>query len=68
MTWLHVMTDTSANPVRCIRLSLAFDLIPDVGRKGEHVLFFDLEANYPGRADLETLGYSQRGERGGAGM
>ena len=48
MTWLHVMTDTSANPVRCIRLSLAFDLIPDVGRKGEHVLFFDLEANYPG--------------------
>ncbi|MEI6149129.1 MAG: hypothetical protein WCS01_08555 [bacterium] len=38
------------------RLSPAFDLIPDVGRKGEHVLFFDLGANYPGRADLETLG------------
>jgi serine/threonine-protein kinase HipA len=38
------------------RLSPAFDLIPDVGRKGEHVLCFDLGANYPGRADLENLG------------
>lgn len=38
------------------RLSPAFDLIPDVGRKGEHVLFFDLGANYPGRKNLEDLG------------
>ena len=38
------------------RLSPAFDLIPDVGRRGEHVLFFDLGANYPGRKTLEQLG------------
>ena len=40
------------------RLSPAFDLIPDVGRKGEHVLFFDLNAYYPGRKNLENLGRS----------
>ena len=38
------------------RLSPAFDLVPDVGRRGEHVLFFDLDARYPGRRSLETLG------------
>lgn len=38
------------------RLSPAFDLVPDIGRKGEHVLFFDLDASYPGRATLERLG------------
>ena len=38
------------------RLSPAFDLIPDVGQRGEHVLFFDLGAYYPGRKKLETLG------------
>jgi serine/threonine-protein kinase HipA len=38
------------------RLSPAFDLIPDVGQRGEHVLFFDLGAYYPGRIALETLG------------
>jgi serine/threonine-protein kinase HipA len=38
------------------RLSPAFDLIPDVGRNGEHVLFFDLGAYYPGRQNLEKLG------------
>lgn len=38
------------------RLSPAFDLIPDVARRGEHVLFFDLGAYYPGRKALETLG------------
>jgi serine/threonine-protein kinase HipA len=40
----------------CWRLSPAFDLIPDVGRRGEHVLFFDLEAYFPGRKNLEALG------------
>ena len=40
------------------RLSPAFDLVPDVGRRGEHVLFFDLDARYPGRRALETLGKS----------
>lgn len=38
------------------RLSPAFDLIPDVGRRGEHVLFFDHGAYYPGRSCLESLG------------
>ena len=40
------------------RLSPAFDLIPDVGRRGEHVLFFDLGAYYPGRKKVEALGKS----------
>jgi serine/threonine-protein kinase HipA len=39
------------------RLSPAFDLIPDVGQRGEHVLFFDLGAYYPGRNNLENLGH-----------
>jgi serine/threonine-protein kinase HipA len=38
------------------RLSPAFDLIPDIGRRGEHVLFFDLGAYCPGRKTLEMLG------------
>jgi serine/threonine-protein kinase HipA len=38
------------------RLSPAFDLIPDVGQRGEHILFFDLGAYFPGRKALETLG------------
>jgi serine/threonine-protein kinase HipA len=38
------------------RLSPAFDLIPDVGQRGEHVLFFDLGAYYPGRKNLVNLG------------
>jgi len=40
------------------RLSPAFDLLPDVGRNGEHVLFFDHNGYYPGRATLEKLGKS----------
>jgi serine/threonine-protein kinase HipA len=40
------------------RLSKAFDLVPDIGQRGEHVLFFDLDAVYPGRAKLERLGQS----------
>lgn len=40
------------------RLSPAFDLIPDVGRRGEHVLFFDLDARFPGRKKLVSLGES----------
>jgi serine/threonine-protein kinase HipA len=42
------------------RLSPAFDLIPDIGQRGEHVLFFDLDPVYPGRANLEKLGRSWR--------
>jgi serine/threonine-protein kinase HipA len=38
------------------RLSPAFDLIPDIGRRSEHVLFFDLGAYFPGRKKLEALG------------
>lgn len=40
------------------RLSPAFDLVPDIGQRGEHVLFFDLDPTYPGRANLEKLGRS----------
>lgn len=40
------------------RLSPAFDLLPDVGLNGEHVLFFDLGGYYPGRQTLERLGRS----------
>jgi serine/threonine-protein kinase HipA len=38
------------------RLSPAFDLVPDIGQNGEHVLFFDLDPVYPGRKNLERLG------------
>ncbi len=38
------------------RLSPSFDLVPDIGQRGEHVLFFDLDPVYPGRASLERLG------------
>jgi len=38
------------------RLSPAFDLIPNVGRNDEHVLFFDTGAYFPGRKRLEKLG------------
>jgi serine/threonine-protein kinase HipA len=40
------------------RLSKAFDLVPDIGQRGEHVLFFDLDAVYPGRANFWKLGQS----------
>lgn len=40
------------------RLSPAFDLVPNVGRNDEHVLFFDLDPVYPGRSNLERLGRS----------
>ncbi len=40
------------------RLSPAFDLVPDIGQRGEHVLFFDLDPIFPGRANLEKLGRS----------
>ena len=39
-------------------LSPAFDLIPDIGRRGEHVLFFEWDARFPGRKRLESLGES----------
>ena len=38
------------------RLSKAFDLVPDIGQRGEHVLFFDLNPVYPGRTNLIRLG------------
>ncbi len=38
------------------RLSHSFDLVPDIGQRGEHVLFFDLDPTYPGRSNLEKLG------------
>ncbi len=38
------------------RLSPAFDLVPDIGQRGEHVLFFDLDPVYPGRSNLVRLG------------
>lgn len=38
------------------RLSPAFDLIPDIGRRREHVLFFDLDAFCPPLCELEALG------------
>ena len=40
------------------RLSPAFDLVPDIGQRGEHVLFFDLDPVYPGRENLLRLGRS----------
>jgi serine/threonine-protein kinase HipA len=40
------------------RLSPAFDLVPDIGQKGEHVLFFDIDPLYPGRGNLEKIGRS----------
>ena len=40
------------------RLSPAFDLIPNIGQRDEHVLFFDLDPVFPGRANLEKLGRS----------
>ena len=40
------------------RLSPAFDLVPDIGQRSEHVLFFDLDPVYPGRVNLERLGRS----------
>lgn len=42
------------------RLSPSFDLVPDIGQRGEHVLFFDLDPIYPGRSGLERLGRSWR--------
>jgi serine/threonine-protein kinase HipA len=40
------------------RLSPAFDLVPDIGQRGEHVLLFDLDPLYPGRKTLARLGRS----------
>ncbi|MDU0460237.1 MAG: hypothetical protein RW306_16035, partial [Geobacteraceae bacterium] len=34
----------------------SFDLTPDIGQRGEHVLRFDLDSHYPGREKLEKLG------------
>jgi serine/threonine-protein kinase HipA len=38
------------------RISPAFDLVPDIGNRGEHVLFFDIDPYYRGRKSLEIIG------------
>ena len=38
------------------RLSPSFDLIPDIGNRGEHVLFFDISPYFAGRKNIEKLG------------
>jgi serine/threonine-protein kinase HipA len=38
------------------RLSPAFDLVPDIGNRGEHVLCFDVDPFYRGRKNLEIVG------------
>ncbi len=38
------------------RLSPAFDLVPDIGQNGEHVLLFDIGSYNPGRSKLENIG------------
>ena len=38
------------------RLSPAFDLVPDIGQNGEHVLLFDLGPYNPGRRKLANIG------------
>ncbi|MEI6206832.1 MAG: type II toxin-antitoxin system HipA family toxin [Desulfuromonadales bacterium] len=38
------------------RLSPSFDLIPDIGNRGEHVLFLDSGPYYSGRKSIEKLG------------
>jgi len=40
------------------RLSPAFDLLPDVARRVEHILFFDMGAYYPGRDKILAIGRS----------
>jgi serine/threonine-protein kinase HipA len=38
------------------RLSPAFDLVPNIGNRGEHVLFFDIDPYYRGRKSLAIIG------------
>lgn len=38
------------------RLSPAFDLVPDLNQREEHVLFFDISGYYPGRQMIVALG------------
>ena len=38
------------------RLSPAFDLVPDIARRGEHILLFDLDPYCPGIQKLSKLG------------
>jgi serine/threonine-protein kinase HipA len=40
------------------RLSPAFDLVPDIGRRGEHVILFDTGPYCPGRDTSKKLGRS----------
>ncbi|QEM67902.1 type II toxin-antitoxin system HipA family toxin [Geobacter sp. FeAm09] len=40
------------------RLSPAFDLVPNIGQRDEHVLLFDCGPYHPGRGKLEKLGRS----------
>jgi serine/threonine-protein kinase HipA len=52
---------------RGLRLSAAFDLLPDIGRRREHVLAFGLHATAPDRVTLLALA-KQWGVRGGDGI
>lgn len=40
------------------RLSPAFDLVPNIARRAEHVLNFDLDPRHPGRQALTRIGRS----------
>lgn len=40
------------------RLSPAFDLVPNIARRSEHVLIFDTDPRHPGRSALVKLGRS----------
>lgn len=40
------------------RLSPSFDLVPNISGNSEHVLFFEYDPLYPGRAGLERIGKS----------
>ncbi len=44
------------DPSQGWRLSPSFDLNPDIGQRGEHVLFFDSSPSYPGREKLASIG------------
>jgi hypothetical protein len=39
-----------------LRLSPAFDLVPDLNQREEHVLLFDISGYYPGRHNIVSLG------------
>jgi serine/threonine-protein kinase HipA len=48
------------------RLAPAFDLLPDVGERREHILMFGLSHRVPGAADVAAVARSWGVKRGGA--